>query len=123
MESGAFPVSLAVKDINRSWKFYAALDFVRCGGDIWKNWLIIRNGGHTIGLFQGMFERNMATFNPGWGDDGEGLKSYTDVREIQRELVNLRLLVESVTDEAGSGPASFIVVDLDRIPVLLDQHV
>ncbi len=123
MELGAFSISLAVKDIEVSRAFYEKLGFKTWGGDASQNWLILRNGEHVIGLFQGMFERNMLTFNPGWTQQAAPLQSFTDVRELQRQLKAQGLVLLSEADEASSGPASFVVIDPDGNPVLVDQHV
>ncbi|MEU7727779.1 VOC family protein [Streptomyces sp. NPDC040724] len=122
MDLGAFSVSLAVRDIEASRAFYEKLGFTAFGGDPAQNWLILKNGDHVIGLFQGMFEKNMLTFNPGWDADAQPLDSFTDVRELQRELKAGG--VEFVTEaaESGSGPGSFLVLDPDGNPVLVDQH-
>lgn len=123
MKLGAFSVSLAVKDLDASRAFYAALGFEPVGGDADQNWLILRNGGTTIGLFQGMFERNMLTFNPGWGPSAEPLDAFTDVRALQRALKAQGVELASEADEETTGPASFVVVDPDGNPILFDQHV
>lgn len=123
MDLGAFSVSLAVKDLNTSRAFYEKFGFAVVGGDASQNWLILRNGDHAIGLFQGMFEKNTLTFNPGWNQNAEAVSKFTDVRDLQRQLKaqNVELLTEA--DETGSGPASFIAVDPDGNPVLIDQHI
>jgi lactoylglutathione lyase len=123
MELGAFSVSLTVKDLEASKSFYQKLGFQVFAGDAAQNWLIMKNGDHTIGLFQGMFEKNMLTFNPGWDQNCNTLNSFTDVRDLQRELKAQGLLIESETDESTTGPASFIVIDPDGNPILIDQHV
>ena len=123
MQLGAFSLSLTVKDIAASAAFYEKLGFTRFGGDISQNWLILKNGDAVIGLFQGMFEKNMLTFNPGWNQDAKPLDSFTDVRELQRELKAQGTPFISEADEGTTGPASFIVVDPDGNPVLVDQHV
>lgn len=123
MKLGAFSVSLAVKDLDASRAFYAALGFEPVGGDADQNWLILRDGGTTIGLFQGMFERNMLTFNPGWGPSAEPLDAFTDVRALQRALKAQGVELASEADEETTGPASFVVVDPDGNPILFDQHV
>ncbi|MCP9001525.1 VOC family protein [Pseudarthrobacter sp. RMG13] len=123
MQLGAFSISLTVKDIAASAAFYEKLGFTRFGGDITQNWLILKNGETVIGLFQGMFEKNMLTFNPGWSQDAEALDSFTDVRDLQRELKAAGMEFVSEADEATTGPGSFIVVDPDGNPVLVDQHV
>ncbi len=123
MELGAFSISLAVKDIEISKSFYAKLGFEVFGGDASQNWLILKNGDHVIGLFQGMFEKNMLTFNPGWDSDARELDEFTDVREIQRQLKAEGMEFTSEADESTTGPASFMVVDPDGNPILVDQHI
>ena len=123
MELGAFSVSLAVKDIHASKAFYEKLGFTGFGGDIAQNWLILKNGDHVIGLFQGMFENNILTFNPGWTQDAQPLASFTDVRELQRQLKAQSVAFESEADESSTGPASFILTDPDGNTILFDQHV
>lgn len=123
MELGAFSVSLAVKDLKVSREFYEKLGFVEFGGDASQNWLIMKNGGAVIGLFQGMFEKNSLTFNPGWDSNAQPLDTFTDVREIQRRLKEQGVKLVSEADEESSGPASFIAVDPDGNPILVDQHV
>ncbi|KQN88715.1 VOC family protein [Arthrobacter sp. Leaf69] len=123
MQLGAFSISLAVKDIAASAAFYKNLGFTDHGGDITQNWIILKNGEAVIGLFQGMFEKNMLTFNPGWNQNAEALDSFTDVRELQRELKAKGTDFLSEADEGTTGPSSFIVLDPDGNPVLVDQHV
>jgi catechol 2,3-dioxygenase-like lactoylglutathione lyase family enzyme len=123
MELGAFSISLAVKDIQASKSFYEKLGFQVFGGDITQNWLIMKNGDHIIGLFQGMFEKNILTFNPGWDQNAQKLDSFTDVREIQRQLKAQGIQFESEADESTTGPASFVINDPDGNPILIDQHV
>lgn len=123
MELGAFSVSLAVSDIHVSKGFYENLGFEVFGGEIDENWLIMKNGEATIGLFQGMFERNILTFNPGWDSNAQSLESFIDVRDIQRRLKELDLEIQTEADESGEGPASFMIVDPDGNPILVDQHV
>ncbi len=123
MELGAFSVSLAVKDIHASKAFYEKLGFKDFGGDISQNWLILKNGEHVIGLFQGMFENNLLTFNPGWDNNAQQLGAFTDVREIQRHLKAQGLALISEADESTTGPASFMLMDPDGNPILFDQHV
>ena len=123
MELGAFSISLAVKDIKASRAFYEKLGFKAFGGDILQNWLILKNGEHVIGLFQGMFERNMLTFNPGWNQDAQKLDTFTDVRELQRQLKEQGVEFMSEANEGTTGPASFVVLDPDGNPILVDQHV
>lgn len=120
---GNLSVSLAVKDIAASRDFYEKLGFSVIGGDQAENRLILRNGAAIIGLFQGMFERNMLTFNPGWDADGNALPDFTDVRDIQRRLKAAGIPLASEADETASGPGSFMVVDPDGNPILFDQHV
>ncbi|MCB0063638.1 MAG: VOC family protein [Caldilineaceae bacterium] len=123
MELGAFSISLAVKDIVASKAFYEKLGFSEFGGNIAQNWLIMKNGDHLIGLFQGMFAQNILTFNPGWNQNAEKLNTFTDVRELQRQLKAQGLTFATEADETAAGPASFVVVDPDGNPVLVDQHV
>ncbi len=123
MELGAFSISLAVKDLAASRVFYEKLGFEQVFGDPTQNWLILRNGETTIGLFQGMFERNVLTFNPGWTGQAEALKDFTDVREIQRSLKAKALALTSEADESATGPASLMLIDPDGDPILIDQHV
>ena len=122
MDLGAFSISLTVKDIGASKEFYEKFGFSVFGGDAEQNWLIMKNGTTVIGLFQGMFERNTLTFNPGWDSDAQELESFTDVRELQRLLKEQGVELISEADESGSGPASFIAVDPDGNPILVDQH-
>lgn len=123
MELGAFSVSLTVKNLEASKSFYQKLGFQVFAGDAAQNWLIMKNGDHVIGLFQGMFEKNILTFNPGWDQNGHTLNSFTDVRDLQRELKAQGLPIESEADESTTGPASFIILDPDGNPILVDQHV
>ena len=123
MQLGAFSVSLAVKDLSVSRAFYEKLGFKAFGGDASLNWLIMKNGDCIIGLFQGMFERNMLTFNPGWDSSTNSLESFTDVRELQRQLKQQGVQLSSEAEEGTSGPASFVAIDPDGNPVLVDQHV
>ena len=123
MELGTFSISLAVEDIEASRTFYEKFGFDVVGGDASQNWQILRNGDHTIGLFQGMFERNVLTFNPGWDGTGEALDTFTDVRELQRQLKAKGIPLVSEADENSTGPASFVALDPDGNPVLVDQHV
>ena len=122
MKLGAFSVSLAVKDIAASRAFYEKLGFDVLGGDPAQNWLILKNEGAVIGLFQGMFEKNILTFNPGWDSSGQNLDEFLDVREIQRRLKAMDVSLEAEADEATAGPASFIVTDPDGNRILVDQH-
>ncbi len=123
MNLGAFSVSLAVKDLEASRAFYAKLGFSVVGGDATQNWLILRNRTHTIGLFQGMFEQNILTFNPGWDDDANPVAEFTDVRELQRRVKAAGIEPTTQADESTTGPASFVVVDPDGNAILVDQHV
>ena len=123
MQLGAFSVSLAVRDIEASKAFYEKLGFTAFAGAISQNWLILRNGDHAIGLFQGMFERNTLTFNPGWDSDARELDTYTDIRDLQRHLKEQGVEIVSEADESTTGPASFMVLDPDGNPILVDQHV
>jgi len=123
MDFGAFSISLAVKDIQASKDFYEKLGIQVFMGDITQNWLILKNGDHVIGLFQGMFEKNIMTFNPGWDSSASQLDTFTDVRELQRQLKVQGIVFESEADENTTGPASFSIVDPDGNPILVDQHV
>ena len=123
MELGAFSISLAVKDIKASKAFYETLGFKVFMGDISRNWLILKNGAHVIGLFQGMFERNAMTFNPGWDSNAQKLNAFTDVRELQKQLKAQGVTLVTEADESTTGPASFMVMDPDGNPILVDQHV
>jgi lactoylglutathione lyase len=123
MDLGNFSVSLNVKDLEASRAFYAKLGFEPVAGDASQNWLIMQNPGRTtIGLFQGMFERNSLTFNPGWASDMQELDTFTDVREIQRTLKAQGVELQTTADESTTGPATVIVVDPDGNPILIDQH-
>jgi catechol 2,3-dioxygenase-like lactoylglutathione lyase family enzyme len=123
MNLGAFSISLAVKDLQASKAFYEKLGFSVFGGDAAQNWLIMKNGDHIIGLFQGMFESNILTFNPGWDQNAEALESFTDVRDLQRQLKAQGIEFQTEADETTTGPASFVIVDPDGNPILVDQHV
>ena len=123
MELGAFSVSLTVKDIQASKEFYEKLGFEFFGGDISQNWVILKNGDTVIGLFQGMFDKNMLTFNPGWDKNAQALDAFTDVRELQRQLKEQGVEFVSEADESTTGPASFMVLDPNGNPILFDQHV
>ena len=122
MELGAFSISLAVKDIAASRAFYEKLGFVVTGGDQARNWLILKNGTTIIGLFQGMFERNTLTFNPGWDQHAQPLPSFTDVRDIQSSLHDRGVSIDLAADPATSGPAHIVLTDPDGNPILIDQH-
>lgn len=123
MELGAFSLSLAVKDIDASLAFYEQLGFHVFGGDRTQDWLILKNGECVLGLFQGMFSKNILTFNPGWDQTARPLDAFTDVRELQRRLKAQGVAFESEADEQTTGPASFVIVDPDGNPILVDQHV
>ena len=123
MELGNFSVSLAVKDIEASKLFYEKLGFKVFAGDQSQNWLIMKNGDHAIGLFQGMFEKNILTFNPGWDSDARQLKQFTDIRELQRQFRKNGVSMMSEADEGSMGPASFMIADPDGNVILFDQHV
>ncbi len=123
MQLGAFSVSLAVKDITASLAFYQKLGFEIFGGDIAQNWRILKNGDAIIGLFQGMFEKNILTFNPGWDANAQQIDTFTDVRELQRRLRAQGVEFQSEADESTTGPASFILLDPDGNPILIDQHI
>lgn len=123
MELGAFSVSLAVKDIEASKLFYEKLGFTVFAGDQSQNWLIMKNGDCNIGLFQGMFDKNILTFNPGWSGDAQPLAEFTDIRQMQRQLKDggVEFILEA--DENTAGPASFMISDPDGNTILFDQHV
>jgi lactoylglutathione lyase len=123
MNLGAFSISLAVKDIEASRRFYEKFGFKVFGGNAAQKWLILKNGDHVIGLFQGMFEKNILTFNPGWNQSAQKLASFTDVRDLQRQLKAQGVPLRQDADESTTGPASFIAVDPDGNPILVDQHV
>jgi predicted enzyme related to lactoylglutathione lyase len=123
MELGNFSVSLAVKDIEASKAFYEKLGFTVFGGDQSQNWLIMKNGDRNIGLFQGMFENNILTFNPGWNSDAQPLAEFTDVRELQRQIKASGVTMITEADESSTGPASFMIADPDGNVILVDQHV
>lgn len=122
MKLGAFSVSLAVKDLAASKAFYEKLGFEDLGGVPEQNWVILKNGDTVIGLFQGMFERNMLTFNPGWDQAAQPLDSFTDVREIQKSLRAAGVALDQQADEATEGPAFIMLTDPDGNPILIDQH-
>lgn len=123
MKLGNFSVSLAVKDIGASRTFYEKLGFAVWGGEQDKNWLIMKNGDAIIGLFQGMFEKNLMTFNPGWDSNANTLPEFTDVRELQRRLQAQGITLLSTAAESSSGPGSFMLEDPDGNQILFDQHV
>ncbi|WP_298439395.1 VOC family protein [uncultured Ferrimonas sp.] len=122
MELGAFSISLAVTDIRASLAFYQKLGFAVFGGDINQNWLIIKNGPHVIGLFQGMFERNCLTFNPGWDQHAQAIDPFTDVRQLQRQAEQQGLVIQHRSGDSNRGPGSFSLLDPDGNPLLIDQH-
>jgi lactoylglutathione lyase len=123
MNLGAFSISLAVQNLEASKTFYEKFGFTVFGGDASQNWLIMKNGDHVIGLFQGMFDKNILTFNPGWDSNAAKLGTFTDVREIQRQLKQQGVALQSEADESTTGPASFVAVDPDGNSILVDQHV
>lgn len=123
MKLGAFSISLAVKDIHKSKAFYETLGFSVFAGDIERNYLIMKNGNALIGLFQGMFENNIMTFNPGWDESANKLEEFDDVRTIQQHLKKEGVKLETEVDETTSGIGSFVVLDPDGNAVLIDQHV
>ena len=122
MKLGAFSVSLNVKDIHQSKAFYENLGFEVFGGDITQNWLIMKNENSIIGLFQGMFEKNILTFNPGWNENAQNLESFTDVRELQKQLKEKGIKILSEADESSEGPAYMTIEDPDGNQILVDQH-
>ena len=123
MNLGAFSISLAVKDLEKSRAFYEKLGFQFFGGEASQGWLILKNGEHVIGLFQGMFEKNILTFNPGWDQGANPLPAFDDVRELQKKLKEQGVQFSAEADESTAGPASFVVEDPDGNPILVDQHV
>jgi catechol 2,3-dioxygenase-like lactoylglutathione lyase family enzyme len=123
MQLGTFSISLAVKDIAASLAFYEKFGFKVFAGDAAKNWLILQNGEHTIGLFQGVFEKNTMTFNPGWDSKAQPLDGFTDVRELQRQLEAQGVALAARADESTVGPAYIMAIDPDGNPILIDQHV
>jgi len=122
MDLGNFSVSLAVNDIEASRIFYEKLGFSVFWGEESQRWLIMKNGEHLIGLFQGILERNSLTFNPGWDTDGANVDEFTDIRELQRQLKSAGVSFVSEVDDAGSGPGSFVITDPDGNPIIIDQH-
>jgi lactoylglutathione lyase len=122
MKLGAFSISLNVKDIHKSKDFYSKLGFETFGGDLSQNWLIMKNESCIIGLFQGMFEKNMLTFNPGWDEHAQNLESFTDVRDIQKMLQEKGIPIVTEVNESSEGPAHLMIEDPDGNPILLDQH-
>lgn len=122
MQLGAFSISLAVKDLEASRAFYEKLGFTTFHGDAAQNWLILKNGDHIIGLFQGMFEKNTLTFNPGWDQNAQPADPFTDVRELQRRLKEQGVELAAEADETTTGPAFVMTFDPDGNPILIDQH-
>ena len=123
MKLGTFSISLNIKNIRESKSFYEKLGFKEFGGGINQNWLIMKNDNCVIGLFQGMFEKNILTFNPGWDENAQKLDKFTDVRELQQQIRAEGIEIQTAADETTTGPASIIVIDPDGNPILLDQHV
>jgi catechol 2,3-dioxygenase-like lactoylglutathione lyase family enzyme len=123
MQLGAFSISLAVKNLDASRIFYEKFGFKAFTGGASMNYLIMKNGDHVIGLFQGMFEKNTLTFNPGWDSNAQQLSTFTDVRDLQRQLKAQGVAFQVEADESTTGPASFFVLDPDGNPILIDQHV
>jgi len=123
MELGAFSISLTVKDVKASKTFYEKLGFTVIEGDITQNWVVMKNGYCVIGLFQDMFDKNMLTFNPGWDQDAQPLESFTDIRDLQRQLKAKGIEFVTEADRESTGPASFTLMDPDGNPILFDQHV
>ena len=123
MKLGAFSISLAVKNLEASRTFYEKFGFTQFAGNPAQNWVILKNGDHIIGLFQDMFEKNILTFNPGWDQNAQPLDAFTDVRDLQRTLKSQGVTFMTEADETTTGPASFLAVDPDGNPVLVDQHV
>jgi len=123
MELGAFSISLTVKDVQASKSFYEKLGFTVIEGDITQNWVVMKNGYCVIGLFQDMFDKNMLTFNPGWDQDAQPLESFTDIRDLQRQLMAKGLEFAKEADQDSTGPGSFTLIDPDGNPIFVDQHV
>ena len=123
MDLGAFSISLAVKDLQASRTFYEKFGFTAFAGDASQGWLILKNGDHVLGLFQGMFEKNILTFNPGWDQNAQKLATFTDIRELQRQLKSRGVQLQQQADESTTGPASLVAVDPDGNQILVDQHV
>lgn len=122
MKLGSFSISLAVKDIHKSVAFYESLGFTSKGGNIEQNWVVLKNGNAIIGLFQGMFEDNIITFNPGWDENAQNLEAFDDVRTIQQELKKSGILLSKEADETTSGPEYITLTDPDGNHILIDQH-
>tara|TARA_R110002051_G_scaffold161407_2_gene233016 strand:+ start:50 stop:460 length:411 start_codon:yes stop_codon:yes gene_type:complete len=123
MDLGVFSISLAVKNISSSKEFYEQLGFIVFGGDIKKNYLIMKNGNALIGLFQGMFENNILTFNPGWDENAKTLDAYDDIRKIQLELKSKGIKLNQETNNDTTGPGSILLTDPDGNTILIDQHI
>jgi len=123
MKLGAFSNSLSVKDLKVSKEFYEKLGFSQFGGDMKMNYLIMKNGNALVGLFQGMFEGNIMTFNPGWDENATQLESYDDIRTIQKQLMEKAVKLDSQVEEGTNGPASITLTDPDGNIILIDQHV
>jgi catechol 2,3-dioxygenase-like lactoylglutathione lyase family enzyme len=123
MQLGNFSISLTVKDLTTSRTFYEKLGFVQVGGNAEQNWLVLKSGNTKIGLFQGMFPRNMLTFNPGWDDSANTLEQFDDIRDLQSRLIAQGITPEPMADESSTGPAHFMLTDPDGNPILIDQHV
>jgi lactoylglutathione lyase len=123
MELGNFSISLTVRDIHISKSFYENLGFEQIDSDISQNWIIMKNGNSNIGLFQGMFDKNIITFNPGWDENATKINSFTDIRKLQKQLIEKGVKLEPELDAESSGPASFTIIDPDGNPILIDQHV
>ena len=123
MRLGAFSISLTVRDIAASKAFYEKLGFTEFGGDASQNWLIMKNGPHLIGLFQGMFDKNILTFNPGWDQEANEVEEFEDVRQIQQKLIKEGVKLTETADQTSTGPAYITLVDPDGNPILIDQHV
>ncbi|MBC6992942.1 VOC family protein [Neolewinella lacunae] len=122
MKLGAFSISLAVKDIRQSREFYENLGFSNLGGDLNQKWLIMKNGNAIIGLFEGMFENNIITFNPGWDESAQNVEPFDDVRVIQEHLKKCGITLTSEADTSTSGPAHITLSDPDGNNILIDQH-
>lgn len=123
MKLGAFSISLAVKDLKKSQEFYEALGFKVFAGNPEMNYLIMKNENSLIGIFQGMFEQNILTFNPGWDENAKTLESFDDVRVIQKSLKEKKIKLDTEADESSSGPANIVLTDPDGNHILIDQHV
>lgn len=122
MHLGAFSISLSVKDLDASRRFYEALGFVTMGDYSEQGWMILKNGDTVIGLFRDMFEGNMLTFNPGWDQNATETEAFDDIRQIQKQLKDKEITIEKETDPSGSGPANIILKDPDGNVILIDQH-